>query len=179
MQDVLRPVLVIGGTLTLTVLIGWLIDRLLRAADERRHDTRLFGLLRRCQTPLQLLLASSAVYVAYDAFELNVRRGDVFRDILATITIAASAWLVIRAAGAVAENYISRYEARTDDTARVRQFRTQLGMIRRGESAQQVGEQAGRELAGAPRAVAELGETADGGSIAHESSLRRRGRTGS
>lgn len=131
MQDVLRPVLVIGGTLTLTVLIGWLIDRLLRAADERRHDTRLFGLLRRCQTPLQLLLASSAVYVAYDAFELNVRRGDVFRDILATITIAASAWLVIRAAGAVAENYISRYEARTDDTARVRQFRTQLGMIRR------------------------------------------------
>src|SRR5690606_22350706 len=61
----------------------------------------------------------------------NVRRGDVFRDILATITIAASAWLVIRAAGAVAENYISRYEALTDDTARVRQFRTQLGMIRR------------------------------------------------
>lgn len=131
MDDVLRPVLVIGGTLTLTLVLGWLIDRALRAADRRHPETRLWGLLRRCQLPLQLLLASSAMQVAYLAFDLHLRRNDVVKGVLATLTIAAAAWLVIRAAGAVAESSLAAYERRTDDLARARQFRTQLTMVRR------------------------------------------------
>ncbi|MEO3753032.1 mechanosensitive ion channel domain-containing protein [Streptomyces sp. B6B3] len=131
MDDVLRPVLVIGGTITLTLVIGWLIDRALCAADRRHPDTRLWSLLRRCQMPLQLLLAASAVQVSYDTFHVDLRRGDVIQSMLATITVVAAVWLVIRAAGAVAENSLTRYAARTTDQARVRQFRTQLAMIRR------------------------------------------------
>ena len=131
MDDVLRPLLVIGGTLLLTVVLGWLIDRALCAADRRRPDTRLWALLRRCQLPLQLLLAASAVRIAYGVFDLELRRGDVFRNLLATVAIAAAVWLTIRAAGAVAESQLSVYERRTQDLARVRQFRTQLTMLRR------------------------------------------------
>lgn len=131
MDDVLRPVLVIGGTIALTLVTGWLIDRALHAADRRRPDTQLWGLLRRCQLPLQLLLASVAVQITYRAFDLELRRNDVFTNVLALVTIVAAAWLTIRVAGAVAENILARYAERTDDQARVRQFRTQLAMIRR------------------------------------------------
>lgn len=131
MDDVLRPLLVIGGTITLTLVIGWLIDRALRAADRRHPETRLWSLLRSCQLPLQILLGSAAVQISYAAWELSLGRGDVIPKMLATLTIASAAWLVIRAADAVGENTLARYEARTDDLARARQFRTQLTMLRR------------------------------------------------
>ncbi|GAB2871088.1 mechanosensitive ion channel family protein [Streptomyces mayteni] len=131
MHDVLRPLLAIGGTITLTVALGWLIDRALCAADARHPDTRLWRLLRRCQLPLQVLLATVGTMVAYDLFDLELRRNDVIRSLLALVAIASTAWLTIRAAGAVAENYLVRYEERTHDLARVRQFRTQLTMLRR------------------------------------------------
>ncbi|MCU4745047.1 MULTISPECIES: mechanosensitive ion channel family protein [unclassified Streptomyces] len=131
MDDVLRPLLVIGGTVALTLLMGWLIDRALRAADARHPETRLWSLLRSCQPPLQVLLASGAVQISYAVWELSLGKGDVVPKILATLTIASAAWLAIRAADAVAENTLVRYEARTEDLARVRQFRTQLTMLRR------------------------------------------------
>ncbi|MFR9722244.1 mechanosensitive ion channel family protein [Streptomyces sp. MS19] len=131
MDDVLRSLLVIGGTLALTLVVGWGIDRALRAADSRHPDTRLWGLMRRCRVPLQILLASSSVSIAYEAFDLHVRRGDMLDSLLATVAIASAAWLTIRMAGAVAENSLARYETRTQDQARVRQFRTQLQMLRR------------------------------------------------
>ncbi|RKN06094.1 mechanosensitive ion channel family protein [Streptomyces radicis] len=131
MEDVLRPLMVIVGTIALTLALGWLIDRALRAADARQTDTQLWALLRRCRLPLQVLLASAAVQVVYSAFDLHLRRDDIVRSALAMVTIFSAAWLTIRAAGAVAENFLARYESRTTDQARVRQFRTQLAMIRR------------------------------------------------
>ncbi|MDT0447238.1 mechanosensitive ion channel family protein [Streptomyces johnsoniae] len=131
MDDVLRPLLVIGGTIALTLVIGWMIDRALRAADRRHPDTRVWGLMRRCQLPMQVLLASAAVQIAYSAFDLHLKRDDIIQSLLATVTIFSAAWLTIRAANAVAENSLASYAARTTDLARVRQFRTQLAMIRR------------------------------------------------
>jgi hypothetical protein len=131
MADLLRPLLVIAGTITLTVMLGWLIDRALCAADARHPDTRMWGLMRRAQMPLQLLLASAAVQLAYSAFDLTLRRDDVVNRLLALVTIVSAAWLTIRIADALAANSLSRYEGRTGDEARVRQFRTQLAMLRR------------------------------------------------
>ncbi|GAA1919997.1 mechanosensitive ion channel [Streptomyces sodiiphilus] len=131
MENVLRPLIVIGGTITLTLLIGWVIDRVLRAADRRHPETRLPGLLRHGQLPLQILMGSAALQLTYDMSGLELRQNTLIQDMLATVTIASSAWLAIRAAGAIAENTLSRYAARTTDLARVRQFRTQLTMVRR------------------------------------------------
>ncbi|MGK5530329.1 mechanosensitive ion channel family protein, partial [Streptomyces sp. URMC 129] len=131
MDDVLRPLLVLGGTITLTVVIGWLIDRALCAADAREPHTRLWQLLRRCKLPFEFLLGSAIGQVAYDAFNVDLRRDHIIESALATLAIFSAAWLTVRAAGAVAENSLARYESRTTDLARVRQFRTQLAMIRR------------------------------------------------
>lgn len=131
MEDVLRPLLVFGGTITVTLLIGWAIDRALHAATRHRPQNRLPELLRRCQLPLQVLMGSAAVQITYDMSDLHTPRDDVILRVLATLTIASAVWLVIRAAGAVAENALASYASRTDDVARVRQFRTQLTMVRR------------------------------------------------
>ncbi len=52
MENVLRPVIVVGGTVVLTLLIGWGTDILLRKANGRHPETPLWGLLRRGRIPL-------------------------------------------------------------------------------------------------------------------------------
>ncbi|NJQ14837.1 mechanosensitive ion channel family protein [Streptomyces bohaiensis] len=131
MEDVMRPVLVLGGTIAATLVIGWLIDRALHAATTRRPQNRLPELLRRCQLPLQVLMGSGALQLTYDLAQVRGPQGRVILSVLATVTIASAAWLAIRVAGAIAENVLADYAARTDDVARVRQFRTQLTMLRR------------------------------------------------
>ncbi|WP_326599515.1 mechanosensitive ion channel family protein [Streptomyces sp. NBC_01803] len=131
MDDVLRPLLVLGGTITLSLVTGWLVDRALAAADARDPHTRLWHLLRRCQVPLEFLIGSAVGQMAYDTFNVDLRRDAIIESGLAAVAIFSAAWLTVRAAGAVAENSLARYEARTTDLARVRQFRTQLAMLRR------------------------------------------------
>ncbi|MQS07545.1 mechanosensitive ion channel family protein [Streptomyces alkaliphilus] len=131
MNDVLRPVLVLGGAVVIAVALGWLIDRGLRTATRRKPENRLPQLLRRCQPPLQVLLVSVALQLAHEPSGLDIPQNTVIATILAVITTASCAWLAIVAAGAVAENILASYAGRTDDIARVRQFRTQLTIVRR------------------------------------------------
>lgn len=49
MENVLRPLIVLGGTAVITLAAGWLLDLLLRRADGRHHETPLWGLLRQCR----------------------------------------------------------------------------------------------------------------------------------
>lgn len=39
MENLLRPLIVVGGSVMLTLVIGWATDFLLRKADERHHET--------------------------------------------------------------------------------------------------------------------------------------------
>ncbi len=43
MESVLRPLIVIGGSVVVTLLAGWAVDLLLRRADSRHHETRCGG----------------------------------------------------------------------------------------------------------------------------------------
>lgn len=43
MENVLRPLIVLGGSVVLTLLIGWAVDLLLRRADARHSETGLWG----------------------------------------------------------------------------------------------------------------------------------------
>ena len=56
MENVLRPLIVVGGSVVLTLLLGWATDLLLRKADGRHPETPLWGLLRRCRIPYQVVL---------------------------------------------------------------------------------------------------------------------------
>ncbi|WP_280509555.1 mechanosensitive ion channel family protein [Nocardia farcinica] len=131
MEQVLRPLIVFAVTLAGTVTLGLLIDRLLCYGARRRPGTALPGLLRRVHLPLQVFLGAVALHGTYPLAELNLRQDAVIRNLLATTAIMAAAWLVVRGVDAAAENMLRAYADRTRDIAKVRQLRTQLGLVRR------------------------------------------------
>ncbi|WP_434588588.1 mechanosensitive ion channel family protein [Streptomyces sp. A5-4] len=133
MENVLRPLIVIGGSVVLTLLVGWAADVLLRRTDARHHETPLWGLLRRCRLPLQVVLLTTLLRGAYGQTKVKLiqdHEAGIGRA-LSLVLIAASAWLVIRIVSAVVETTYARYASTTRDPARVRRVRTQVTLIMR------------------------------------------------
>ncbi|MEU9352914.1 mechanosensitive ion channel domain-containing protein [Streptomyces griseoloalbus] len=137
MDDVLRPLIVVGGSVVLTLLLGWATDLLLRKADERHHETPLWGLLRRGRIPYQLVLCAALLSGSYEEARLFPSHREGIGRVLTLVLIGSAAWLVIRIAAAVVETSYTRYaNARAHrDPARVRRVRTQVTLIRRVVSA--------------------------------------------
>ncbi|UUS30594.1 MULTISPECIES: mechanosensitive ion channel family protein [Streptomyces] len=133
MENVLRPLIVLGGSILLTLLVGWLADLLLRRADERHHETPLWGLLRRCRIPLQLVMLSALLRGAYrqTAWRIIQDHATGIGRALTLVLIGASAWLVMRIASAVVEATYTRYAATTRNAERRRRVRTQVTLIMR------------------------------------------------
>ncbi|MEU8504256.1 mechanosensitive ion channel domain-containing protein [Streptomyces brevispora] len=133
MENLLRPLIILGGSVVITLLAGWLVDLLLRRAAGRHHETPLWGLLRRCGIPFQLTLCTALLRASYAHTRLGLIR-DHHTGIGQTLTlvlIGASAWLVLRIAIAVVDSVYARYAANTRDRARVRRVRTQVTLIQR------------------------------------------------
>ncbi|MGW0733375.1 mechanosensitive ion channel family protein [Streptomyces sp. NPDC002851] len=136
MESVLRPLIVAGGSVVLTLVVGWLVDRLLRRADARHRETPLWGLLRRALLPLQVALFAALLLASYDRAATDdgvlEEHADGVTHTLTLILIASAAWLVVRIATAVVESSYARYAAAHDrDPARVRRVRTQVTLIQR------------------------------------------------
>ncbi|MEU5399440.1 mechanosensitive ion channel domain-containing protein [Streptomyces sp. NPDC005963] len=133
MENVLRPLIVLGGTAVLTLLVGWLADLLLRRAHARHPEAPLWGLLRQCRVPLQVVLAAALLRGNYQQAELETIRDHHagIGQVLTLVLIGASAWLVVKIATAIVESTYSRYAAATRDPARVRRVRTQVTLIQR------------------------------------------------
>lgn len=131
MENALRPLIVVGGTVVLTLVVGWVVDRLLRRADARHPETPLWGLLRRCRLPLQLVLVTALLLAAHDQTELLEDHRDGVVHTLTLVLIATAAWLVVRIATAVVDTTCARYAAAHHDPARVRRVRTQVTLIQR------------------------------------------------
>ncbi|MET7416170.1 mechanosensitive ion channel family protein [Streptomyces rubiginosohelvolus] len=133
MESVLRPLIVIGGSVVITLLIGWLVDVLLRRADSRHHETPLWGLLRRCRPPLQVVVITALLRGSYRATKIDWVRDHRagIGQVLTLVLIGASAWLVVRIAATVVEASYSRYATGSRDPARVRRVRTQVTLIQR------------------------------------------------
>ncbi|MBC9724572.1 mechanosensitive ion channel family protein, partial [Streptomyces sp. TRM68367] len=135
MENLLRPVIVIGGAVALTLVIGWATDRLLRRADERRGETPLWGLLRRGRIPYQLVLCSALLGASYDEAQVLEDHDVAIGRVLTLVMIGSAAWLVIRIAAAVVETSYTKYASTQRDPARVRRVRTQVTLIMRVVSA--------------------------------------------
>ncbi|MGP3631834.1 mechanosensitive ion channel family protein [Streptomyces sp. 24-1644] len=133
MENVLRPLIVVSGVLVITVLVGWLVDLLLRRADSRHRDTPLWGLLRRCRLPLQLVLCTALLGASYTHTRLDLvqRHREAIGQALTLVLIGTSAWLVVRVAATIVEASYTRYATATRDPARVRRVRTQVTLIQR------------------------------------------------
>ncbi|MGW2083491.1 mechanosensitive ion channel family protein, partial [Streptomyces sp. NPDC001939] len=120
MENVLRPVIVVGGSVMLTLLVGWAVDRLLRRADGRHHETPLWGLLRRGRVPFQLVLCTAMLRGSYAQAKLLEEHSIGIGRILTLTLIGSTAWLVVRIAAAVVDTSYSRYATAHRDPARVR-----------------------------------------------------------
>ncbi|MFE5618401.1 mechanosensitive ion channel family protein [Streptomyces sp. NPDC056470] len=133
MDTALRPLLVVGGALLLTLLVGWAVDQLLRRADEHHRETPLWGLLRRCRPPLQAVLLASLLRGTYrqTGWRVVEEHAAGIGQILSLILIGSGAWLIIHIASAVVEATFARYASATRDPARVRRVRTQVTLITR------------------------------------------------
>ncbi|MFI1099892.1 mechanosensitive ion channel family protein [Streptomyces melanogenes] len=133
MENVLRPLIVIGGSVVLTLALVWLADRLLRQADARHSETPLWGLLRRCRVPLQVVVLTALLRGTYRQIKWKpVQDHDAgLGQLLSLVLIGASSWLVVRIAAAVVEASYARYAASALDPARVRRVRTQVTLIQR------------------------------------------------
>ncbi|GAA2988558.1 mechanosensitive ion channel family protein [Streptomyces fulvorobeus] len=133
MESVLRPLIVVGGVLVITLLVGWLVDLLLRRADGRQGNTPLWGLLRRCRLPLQLVLCTALLGASYPHTQLDLvhRHRAVIAQVFTLVLIGTSAWLVVRVAATIVEASYTRYATATRDPARVRRVRTQVTLIQR------------------------------------------------
>ncbi|GAA4784303.1 MULTISPECIES: mechanosensitive ion channel domain-containing protein [Streptomyces] len=133
MENLLRPLVVVGGSVLLTLLVGLAVDRLMRRADDRHPETPLWGLLRRCRTPLQAVVLGLVLRASYGQIRQPLvadhRAG--IDHVLSLVLIAASAWLVLGIASAAVESTYARYAAATRDAARVRRVRTQVTLIMR------------------------------------------------
>ncbi|MEU2024912.1 mechanosensitive ion channel domain-containing protein [Streptomyces sp. NPDC016469] len=134
MENVLRPLIVLGGSVVITLAAGWFFDFLLRRADARHHDTPLWGLLRRCRIPFQLVMCAALLRGTYARTGLGMvqsHRVGIGR-LLTLVLIGASAWLVVRVAIAIVDSVYARYAAAHNrDPARVRRVRTQVTLIQR------------------------------------------------
>ncbi|MET7699135.1 mechanosensitive ion channel domain-containing protein [Streptomyces sp. NPDC005485] len=131
METVLRPLIVVGGSVVLTLLIGWATDRLLRKADDQHSETPLWGLLRRGRIPYQIVLCAAMLRGSYDEAQLlQAHRVGIGRG-LTLVLIGATAWLVVRITAAIVETSYSRYARAHRDPARVRRVRTQVSLIMR------------------------------------------------
>ncbi|WP_212910697.1 mechanosensitive ion channel domain-containing protein [Streptomyces sp. TS71-3] len=133
METVLRPLTVIGVPVVIALLVGWGIDSLLRRADARHKETPLWGLLRRCRTPLLIVLFAALLSASYRLLPYDrVRAHDAaFSQALALVLIGASAWLIVRVSAAAVEASYAKYAAVQRDTARLRRVRTQVTLIMR------------------------------------------------
>ncbi|WAZ21121.1 mechanosensitive ion channel family protein [Streptomyces cinnabarinus] len=131
MENVLRPLIVVGGSVVLTLLIGWATDLLLRKADARHGETPLWGLLRRGRIPYQLVLCTALLRGSYDSAQVLEEHRVGIGQILTLVLIGSTAWLVIRIAAAVVETTYTRYARVHRDPARVRRVRTQVTLITR------------------------------------------------
>jgi small-conductance mechanosensitive channel len=131
MENALRPVLVVGAAVLLTVVVGWVVDKSLKAADARHPETPLWGLLRRCRVPLQVVLCTAMLRGGYREAQMWTAQAGTVGQALGLVLIGASAWLIVRTAAAVIDSSYARYAATSRNVPKVRRLRTQLTLIER------------------------------------------------
>lgn len=131
MESALRPLVVIGAAVLLTLAAGWAVDRSLRAIDARHPETPLWDLLRRCRLPFQVALCAGLLRGGHRAARLEDRHSAAAGQALTLVLIATCAWLMVRVAAAIIDSSYARYAATSRNIPKVRRLRTQLTLIQR------------------------------------------------
>ncbi|SEL73414.1 mechanosensitive ion channel family protein [Streptacidiphilus jiangxiensis] len=128
---VLSQLIAVTATIGLTLLIGWLVDKLLQRVAAKHPETTVWPLLRRCRIPLQFVVCLSLLLANAPLAQLFDQHADDVRHGLLLALIASAGWLLNRVLAAVLSGFFSRYQEVSDDPSRVQRVRTQVVMLRR------------------------------------------------
>ncbi|MFE2560732.1 mechanosensitive ion channel family protein [Streptomyces sp. NPDC059352] len=133
MESVLRLAVCVGGSALVALAVVRTADLLARYADARHPETPLWGLLRRCRTPLYVVLLAALLRWTYPASNWAPLEDHdrTVGHVLLLCLIGSGGWLTVRAASAGAETLYARYAGRSRDAARLRRVRTQVTLIMR------------------------------------------------
>jgi small-conductance mechanosensitive channel len=131
MEGALRPLVVVGAALAVTVAVGYAVDKSLQAVDARHPETPLWHLLRRCRVPLQVVICAAVLRGGYRAAHVVHGHLTAVGEGLTLVLIAATAWLTVRVAAAITDSTYARYAVVSRDVAKIRRLRTQSTLIQR------------------------------------------------
>ncbi|MFB7101500.1 mechanosensitive ion channel family protein [Streptomyces hydrogenans] len=133
MENSLLLMIALGGSALAAYAVVRAADLATRRADARRPGTPLWALLRRCRTPLFVVLFTALFGWAVHATGWTPARdhAGLVDRIRVLCLIGSGAWLTVRFASALVESSYARYAGRTHDRARVRRVRTQVTLITR------------------------------------------------
>lgn len=125
------PLVALLAIAVVTLAVGWVADRVLQRVAARHPESPVRALLRRCRVPLQLVVCTSLLIGARPIERIFDLDGDGVHHVVLLALIASLGWLTVRIVAGVLEAFFGRYEALSDDPARVQRVRTQVGMMRR------------------------------------------------
>ncbi|MEU3479730.1 mechanosensitive ion channel domain-containing protein [Streptomyces sp. NPDC033753] len=134
MESVIRLAISLGGSALAAFVVCRAADLLARFADARHPETPLWGLLRRCRTPLYVVLLAALLRWTYPVAAgraLLEGHAKAVSHVLLLCLIGGGAWLTVRTVAAVVESSYARYAGRSRDAARLRRVRTQVTLIMR------------------------------------------------
>ncbi|MEU3744392.1 MULTISPECIES: mechanosensitive ion channel family protein [Streptomyces] len=135
MESVIRLAVAVGGSALAAFVACRAADMLARFADARHPETPLWGLLRRCRTPLYVVLLAALLRWTYpyaaEPGGAPAEHTETVGHVLLLCLIGGGAWLTVRTVAAVVESTYARYAGRSRDAARLRRVRTQVTLIMR------------------------------------------------
>ncbi|MEU2656363.1 mechanosensitive ion channel domain-containing protein [Streptomyces sp. NPDC007325] len=133
MENSLRLLIALCGSALVAYAVVRAADLTARRADARRPGTPLWGLLRRCRTPLFVVLFTALLGWAVRVTDWAPAQdhAGLAARVRVLCLIGSGAWLTVRVATALVESSYARYAGRTLDRARVRRVRTQVTLITR------------------------------------------------
>ncbi|MEU3397300.1 mechanosensitive ion channel family protein [Streptomyces filamentosus] len=133
MENSLRLLIALCGSAPVAYAVVRVADLVVRRVGERRPGTPLWGLLRRCRTPLFVLSFTVLLGWAVRFTDWAPARdhAELVDRVRALCLIGSGAWLTVRVVSAVVESSYARYAGRSQDRARVRRVRTQVTLLTR------------------------------------------------
>jgi small-conductance mechanosensitive channel len=112
-------------------LLHWVLYLIVKAALRRKEQVVLRSAASHLKRPLRLGLPLLFIAAVTPFLKLSSPAGEVFRQILGVLAIAAISWMLIKAAGILEDYLLQRYNLSEKDNLRARQIYTQFHYLRR------------------------------------------------
>jgi small-conductance mechanosensitive channel len=111
--------------LVLTAFLNWILKRLSSRAEKEMSTL----LLRRCRTPLWVLIPSLLALLAAKYAGIQAKEQELIRHFLSIGLISGLGWMLVTGVLAVRDFILTKYDVRARDNLKARAVHTQVNII--------------------------------------------------